>query len=175
MEVRSELGIMSDRELFGVGLQNIPVQSQPSMHNMRLAFTPDGVAIYKQVNSSSPTFLASAVAGEAPGGGEDGVAVPKTIAPHGLNMNKGELVKRKRGRPRKYGAEGTMSLGLNFVSSSPVVAAGSTGFSSPFVGTAPNPASSTSAGVMKKPRGRPPGSGKKQQMAALGNLGLCYL
>lgn len=129
VSVRSKLGIMFDGELSGVGLQNIPVRSQPSMHNMRLAVTPDGAAIYKQVWSNSPTFLSSVVAGEAPGTAEERVAVANTTAPHSVNMNTRELVKRKHGRTRKYGAVVAMYLGMDSVSSSRVVAARSTGLS----------------------------------------------
>jgi len=57
-------------------------------------------------------------------------------------------VKKKRGRPRKYGLEGAMSLGLF-------------------------PRSSTNPGVPpgtppKRGRGRPPGTGRKQQLASCG-------
>jgi predicted DNA-binding protein with PD1-like motif len=62
----------------------------------------------------------------------------------------GEPVKRKRGRPRKYGADGNVSLGLT-----PTTPA-----SQP--GSVPQ--------VQKRGRGRPPGSGKKQQLAAVGGL-----
>ncbi|THG16519.1 hypothetical protein TEA_010562 [Camellia sinensis var. sinensis] len=67
--------------------------------------------------------------------------------PHGLNMGMpmGQPAKKKRGRPRKYGPDGTnMSLGL-----SPMSAPGS---------MTPTP---------KRARGRPPGSGRKQQLASL--------
>ncbi|XP_052735821.1 AT-hook motif nuclear-localized protein 5 isoform X2 [Vigna angularis] len=63
-----------------------------------------------------------------------------------------EPVKKKRGRPRKYGPDGTVSLRLSPMSA---------------------PANSTQGGSattlsQKKGRGRPPGSGRKQQLAALG-------
>ncbi|XAR55063.1 hypothetical protein NMG60_11030444 [Bertholletia excelsa] len=68
---------------------------------------------------------------------------PNTVVPTG------ESGKRKRGRPRKYGPEGAthMSLGLSPLSSTPP--------------------SSGSIGL-KRGRGRPPGSGWKQQLAPLG-------
>lgn len=76
------------------------------------------------------------------------------ISPYGGNVGAqsggvvaSEPVKRKRGRPRKYGTEGTVSLAL---SPSP---------------SAVNPA--TVASSPKRGRGRPPGSGKKQQLASL--------
>eukprot|EP01018_Ginkgo_biloba_P034164 Gb_17097 [translate_table: standard] len=76
------------------------------------------------------------------------------IVPHGRNMGmgmalgmgRGEPLKRKRGRPRKYGPDGSMALALAPLSSVP-------GSFSP---------------SQKRGRGRPPGSGKKQQLAALG-------
>ncbi|KAF8377958.1 hypothetical protein HHK36_031347 [Tetracentron sinense] len=157
----SEHGIMSARESFGVGLQKNPVPSpSPGMQNMRLAFSADGTAVYKPVTASSPTFQAGVGAvGGGGGGGGDGSA--GAIIQHGLNMNMGEPMKRKRGRPRKYGPDGTMALALT--PAPPAVQSG--GFSPP---SATSPASS------KKARGRPPGSGKKQQMAALGSAGVGF-
>ncbi|CAA7023023.1 unnamed protein product [Microthlaspi erraticum] len=55
-------------------------------------------------------------------------------------------VKRKRGRPRKYGQDGSVSLAL-----------------SPSVST-------VSPNSNKRGRGRPPGSGKKQRLASVGEL-----
>ncbi|KAL2348039.1 hypothetical protein Fmac_002039 [Flemingia macrophylla] len=80
---------------------------------------------------------------------------------HGINIgsspdggsgvpSSGETVKKKRGRPRKYGPEGAVSLRLSPLSA--------TANSTPGSGT---PAE-------KRPRGRPPGSGRKQQLASLG-------
>ena len=60
-----------------------------------------------------------------------------------------ETVKRKRGRPRKYGPDGTVSLALS-------------------------PASATHPGTItptqKRGRGRPPGSGRNQQLGSLGKI-----
>ncbi|GLU00665.1 hypothetical protein SLE2022_180140 [Rubroshorea leprosula] len=61
----------------------------------------------------------------------------------------GETVKRKRGRPRKYGPDGTVSLAL---ASSPATHPG-------LGAVTPN---------QKRGRGRPLGSGRKQQLASLG-------
>ncbi|XVF80050.1 hypothetical protein PTKIN_Ptkin15bG0039700 [Pterospermum kingtungense] len=76
------------------------------------------------------------------------------IAPHSVNVGtpsavpSSETVKRKRGRPRKYGPDGNVSLALT------------------------PPASATHPGTItptqKRGRGRPPGSGRKQQLASLG-------
>lgn len=76
-----------------------------------------------------------------------------TNPPHGVNVGAPAAValaeppRRKRGRPRKYGPEGVVSLGLS-------------------------PSSSTPARklipIQRRGRGRPPGSGRKQQLASLG-------
>ncbi|XP_008796120.2 AT-hook motif nuclear-localized protein 10-like isoform X1 [Phoenix dactylifera] len=179
MEVRSEPGIMSGRESFNVGMQKSPVQSQPSMQSMRLAYTPDGTAIYKPITPSSPPPPPYQGGGGGAGGGAGGSTgggegpSPAAITPHGLNINMGEPVKRKRGRPRKYGPDGAMALALTTVSPSAAVSPGSGGFSPSSAG-AGNPASSAAAEAMKKARGRPPGSGKKQQLAALGSAGIGF-
>nr|DAD41882.1 TPA_asm: hypothetical protein HUJ06_016205 [Nelumbo nucifera] len=155
----SEPGIMSGRESFGVSIQKSPVPSQPSgIPNMRLAFSSDGTAVYKPVTSSTPSYQTS-------GGGSGGDSSAGAIVQHGLNMNMGEPMKRKRGRPRKYGPDGTMALALTPTSPGGGVPA-SGGFSS---SSAASPSSS-----IKKNRGRPPGSGKKQQMAALGSAGIGF-
>ncbi|KAK2650326.1 hypothetical protein Ddye_017815 [Dipteronia dyeriana] len=76
------------------------------------------------------------------------------ISPHGVNVGapsalpQSEPAKRKRGRPRKYGTDGTVSLALS--SSVPA----HTGTISP---------------THKRGRGRPPGSGRKQQLASVAN------
>ncbi|XP_050385295.1 AT-hook motif nuclear-localized protein 9 [Argentina anserina] len=93
------------------------------------------------------------------GAGSIGSTLPvepsSTISPHGVNVgalsvaSQGESMKRKRGRPRKYGPDGTVSLAL-----SP-----STSLNPGMVASSP-----------KRGRGRPPGSGKKQQLASLGAM-----
>ncbi|CAL0313372.1 unnamed protein product [Lupinus luteus] len=63
-----------------------------------------------------------------------------------------ENVKKKRGRPRKYATtDGAVSLKL-----------------SPFSGTANSSTPSSTTPSEKRARGRPPGSGRKQQLASLG-------
>lgn len=76
------------------------------------------------------------------------------IVSHGMSMSmqKLEPLKRKRGRPRKYGPDGNMALALAPLSSTP----------GPF------------SPSQKRGRGRPPGSGKKQQLAALGSAGVGF-
>ncbi|XP_022760056.1 AT-hook motif nuclear-localized protein 5-like isoform X2 [Durio zibethinus] len=82
---------------------------------------------------------------------------PKNVSfPHGINtgmssgMPPGEPIKKKRGRPRKYAPDGQVSLGLL-----PMPAK-------------PKPSSGSDAYGQKRNRGRPPGSGRKQQLATLG-------
>lgn len=60
-----------------------------------------------------------------------------------------ETMKKKRGRPRKYGPEGSLALTVT-----------------PLSTLSPSP----SLPPQKRGRGRPPGSGKNQQLAALGEL-----
>lgn len=78
--------------------------------------------------------------------------------PHGLGvgpppaMMQGEPVRRKRGRPRKYGRDSGVSLALSSPSSSTPV---------PFVRPS------------QKRRGRPPGTGRKQQQVPLGTSSSC--
>ncbi|XP_021895304.1 AT-hook motif nuclear-localized protein 5 [Carica papaya] len=75
---------------------------------------------------------------------------------HAINMGissgvpPGEPVKKKRGRPRKYAPDGQVSLGL-----SPLPAR-------------PKPSSGSDSQTPKRARGRPPGTGRKQQLATLG-------
>lgn len=85
------------------------------------------------------------------------VEPPHTNYGHGISIGvssgvpSGEPVKKKRGRPRKYGPDGPVSLRLSSMSASPN----------------PNPGSNTP--TQKRSRGRPPGSGRKQQLANLGD------
>ncbi|KAL0002492.1 hypothetical protein SO802_016273 [Lithocarpus litseifolius] len=78
-----------------------------------------------------------------------------SISPHSVNVGapsvvpQTEPVKRKRGRPRKYGPDGTVSLAL---SPSPSTHGGT----------------NTTTSAQKRGRGRPPGTGRKQQLASLG-------
>ena len=82
-----------------------------------------------------------------------------SISPHSVNVGappvvpQTEPLKRKRGRPRKYGPDGTVSLAL---SPSPATHGGT----------------NTTTSAQKRGRGRPPGTGRKQQLASLGKF-LC--
>ncbi|KAJ6306151.1 hypothetical protein OIU78_021473 [Salix suchowensis] len=136
----SETGVMTSREPFSVtGLQQkTAVQSQPFIQNLRLDFSADDAALYKPIttvttpSAASPTYQ--------PGGGE-GSAGEAVVSPHGINVNMGggsggESMKRKRGRPRKYGPDGTMALALASAAqpiavTQPTSTATGGGFSSP--------------------------------------------
>ncbi|KAI4343250.1 hypothetical protein MLD38_027778 [Melastoma candidum] len=74
---------------------------------------------------------------------------------HGSSMTgvpSSEPVKKKRGRPRKYGPNGKAPLGLLTKSLS----------------TCPNPSPGSDPMSPKRCRGRPPGTGRKQRLAAMG-------
>lgn len=66
----------------------------------------------------------------------------------GLGIGRMDCAKRKRGRPRKYGPDGSVPLSVTPLASAP----------------------SSLSPSQKRGRGRPPGSGSKQQLAALGEL-----
>ncbi|KAL9439393.1 hypothetical protein AB3S75_024956 [Citrus x aurantiifolia] len=68
--------------------------------------------------------------------------------PSGVPLS--DPVKKKRGRPRKYAPDGQVSLGLSPLPARPKR----------------SPASDSQA--LKRSRGRPPGTGRKQQLATLG-------
>ncbi|XP_074561413.1 AT-hook motif nuclear-localized protein 11-like [Curcuma longa] len=72
----------------------------------------------------------------------------------GEGVNQVEPVKRKRGRPRKYGPEGSVALALSPISTSAP--------SGSVIG------SGSASGSQKRGRGRPPGTGRKQMLASLG-------
>jgi hypothetical protein len=181
MEVRSEQGMVpgSGREPFPMAMQNNPVQSQSTLQSMRLTYAPDGTAIYKPIASPSqtPPFQPSTGSGSGATPLSGGTAAPSSgggngTSSHGLNISMGgEVIKKKRGRPRKYGPDGAMSLGS--VQQSGSGQAGVEGFS-PLASGAGKPISSAPPDGMKK-RGRPLGStNKKQQIASpLGKLFVC--
>ncbi|KAL4188047.1 hypothetical protein AMTRI_Chr09g21910 [Amborella trichopoda] len=73
---------------------------------------------------------------------------PSPVISSGAMVSPGMVMKKKRGRPRKYGPGTAMALALTPVSSSP------------------GPMSPLSSG--KRGRGRPPGSGNKQRLTGLG-------
>ncbi|XP_009104301.1 AT-hook motif nuclear-localized protein 11 [Brassica rapa] len=70
-----------------------------------------------------------------------------SLTPVALPPSGETFVKRKRGRPRKYGQDGSVSLALS-----------------------PSLSSSMSPNSNKRGRGRPPGSGKKQRLSSTGGV-----
>lgn len=85
--------------------------------------------------------------------------LPHTSFGHGISIGatpmaalpSSEPVKKKRGRPRKYGPDGKVALGLLTMS-----------------GTTPGSSPGSSTPLPKRARGRPPGSGRKQRLASVG-------
>ncbi|XP_027085178.1 AT-hook motif nuclear-localized protein 5-like [Coffea arabica] len=126
------------------------------------SMTPTGVPAppgYKTLTNPNISVQSNVGGGGAPMGSAFQVENPSPSYAHGITMSMAstvtpvETVKKKRGRPRKYGPDGAganMALGLSPLSSTP------------------SPGSITPGGS-KKSRGRPPGSGWKQRLAPLGD------
>ena len=84
-------------------------------------------------------------------------------APGGNVLGMGELMRKKRGRPRKYAPDGSMALALAPISSASAGGAAAPGQQQHGGFSISSPPSDPNA----KRRGRPPGSGKKKQFEAL--------
>lgn len=113
------------------------------MNNMRLTYNADGTTAYTSSAPPSPSAGYNNPNGTGEGdSGENNYALTVT---EGITVSGNDVVKRKRGRPRKYAPDG---------GSVPPAAGRSGEFSSPVVSSE------------KKPRGRPPGSGNKHQPIA---------
>lgn len=84
---------------------------------------------------------------------------PQSINVVATGSENGELVKKKRGRPRKYDADG--NLRVPPAVSIPGLSASPTGFSISHSNFSPN---------RSRGRGRPPGSGNWQLLASLGQF-----
>ncbi|KAG5542624.1 hypothetical protein RHGRI_022224 [Rhododendron griersonianum] len=157
-------GVMTSREQFTLDVHKTPLTSQPPAQNVLLGYSADGTAVYS-----------------GSGGGGGGSATAATAVPH--NVNVGGTVKRKRGRPRKYGPNGAMTLSLTPAPLPPATVSQSAGTFSPPpqppppsvpLGGGGGGGGSESHSSLKKGRGRPPGSSKKQQMEALGSAGVGF-
>lgn len=155
-------GVMTSREAhFSIaGVQNSPANvptTTPVVQNMHMGYRDDTTAVF------APPPYPSA----------EGSAGAGSVMLQNLNNHSSEPMKRKRGRPRKYGPDGSMALGLNPAASPPVAGGPPGGSLSPR-----DPVNSASAQTLsggpaspnslKKARGRPPGSSKKQQIYNLG-------
>ncbi|CAL4932403.1 unnamed protein product [Urochloa decumbens] len=97
---------------------------------------------------------------------------PHSGAGGGNVLGMGELMRKKRGRPRKYAPDGSMALAL-----APISSASAGGGAGP--GQQPQQhggfsISSPPSDPNAKRRGRPPGSGKKKQFEALGSWGIAF-
>lgn len=150
-------------------------------------FNQEGSAIYKPTtttpaNSSSVTpatlfhggsTIPASLVDSGSAAGDRVSAAPPAMTVSSLSAV-GEQLKKKRGRPRKYSADGPMPLALTTVSPTAAGSSGSGGFSSPSAGQ-PNHGISFSSDPLKKGRGRPRGStGKNQQRLALGSSGTAF-
>lgn len=167
----SETGVMSSREVaYSLGMQQkSSVASQPVMHNMRLAYSGDGTAVYKPINASSPTYH------QPPATSGGGAAMAEGSAGGSPVVTQGsEPLKRKRGRPRKYGPDGSMPMPVGLIQQAPPSSVGVTqsnsGGAFPSPSPPPPPPPLPSPTSTKKARGRPLGSGKKHQLEALGTF-----
>ncbi|KAL5222747.1 hypothetical protein ABZP36_027460 [Zizania latifolia] len=176
MEVRSEQGLMAARDLFSMP-KSPPAQAPPSsaaMQSVRMAYTTDGTPVFTPVSAgvAPPGYQPGAVTGSsmpsaAAAGGNGAAAL----------LDSGEpVVKKKRGRPRKYGPDGSMSLALATAPSAVGSTPGAQGASGPFSPTPLKPASfalSVSPDGVKK-RGRPKGSTNKPRIDAVGSAGVGF-
>lgn len=162
-----EQGVMAGREPFGLPKTPATPPSSGGTQGLRMAYTTDGTAIFTPVISVS---VLPATATYQPVGGS--AVTASSLAGVGGNGGAGEPVpKKKRGRPRKYGPDGSMSLAL--VPASMATAPAPPGVSGAFSPNGPkatNAAPSASPDGAKK-RGRPKGSTNKKHVAALGNIG----
>uniref|UniRef100_A0A0E0PDC9 AT-hook motif nuclear-localized protein n=1 Tax=Oryza rufipogon TaxID=4529 RepID=A0A0E0PDC9_ORYRU len=150
-------GVMMPQHPYGAA-PAMPPGSANVMHGVPLSFnpmaSPTASSPMKPADMSGTMYRTDPVVQgmqQQPGSGGGGTAV-----------GGGELVKKKRGRPRKYGPDGNIGLGLK-----PAAAAGTeAGGPSGGAGSNSNPDG--------KRRGRPPGSGKKKQLDALGSSGTSF-
>lgn len=146
-------GVMTSRDHFSVaGVQNSPSNvpaTTPVVQNMHLGYRDENTAVF-----APPPYQSA-----------EGSAGAGTSMLQNLNNNSSEPMKRKRGRPRKYGPDGSMALGLN-PAASPVGGGSLGGSLSPrdpgnSAGAQMHSGGPGSPNSSKKGRGRPPGSGKK--------------
>ncbi|BAF10488.1 AT-hook motif nuclear-localized protein 9 [Oryza sativa Japonica Group] len=129
---------------------------------------------YHHVDASAP--VAQHGSGGGGGGMDIGMGVEMSAdakGDQGSGAGQDEPVKKKRGRPRKYKPDGAVTLGLSPSSSTPHSSTSAMGTmvttpGSGFGSGAGSGGSGSGALTEKRGRGRPPGSGKMQQLASLG-------
>lgn len=161
---------------------------------MMAGFASDGTPIYKQIHLSAspvspPSYQthththATAASGACAAGNDPTIPTPPRYGDLNMNVDVkiGESIKKGRGRPRKYGPDGTMSLGTssrlsNSASAHVSQSTGAGGFNSPMDNANPvNSPSGSAFTVMKKGRGRPPGSFGKQKPNLASSPGHFYI
>ncbi|WOL00192.1 AT-hook motif nuclear-localized protein 9-like isoform X2 [Canna indica] len=153
MDGRDAMG-MSGAASYYMAHRGIPgpgAGSQPGLHG------PAQPGVRTMLNPGTSLALPSSGVGSAAFQVDSPPAVSSHGAPGGLSEGgiQVEPVKKKRGRPRKYGPDGSVALALSPISSS-----------APPPGTVLG--SGSAAPAQKRGRGRPPGTGRKQQLASLG-------
>lgn len=137
--------------------------SEPVLQNMHLSFSTDGrTPEFKPLATSPPSFHSSNPLNASVINGADATAHGGEALGINFSMST-EPLKKKRGRPRKYGPDGAMALG-----SAPKLP--NLPVNQPSGGSA-----SPSTNSSKKARGRPPGSSKKRQLQLLGKLFYCEI
>ncbi|PNY10554.1 AT hook motif DNA-binding family protein [Trifolium pratense] len=119
----------------------------PGSGNQHELHSPPGIRQLPNTNSPFQSSIGGTIGSTLPMDSSGISSQCINVGAPSAAASTGEPVKRKRGRPRKYGADGNVSLALT-----PTTPA-----SQP--GSVPQ--------VQKRGRGRPPGSGKKQQLASV--------
>lgn len=173
---------MSEREQYGGGSERNQTPSIAPTSNMNLTFSADGAnAVYKPImpiTSDDPFHHVQSISAHHHemlmlGGGDVsvGVGVGVGVGVDGLNVNNAAPIKRKRGRPRKYSPPHG-HFGLNLTS--PLSQLHHNNYhdphQSPLLHHSEFQSPLSPSSTAKKARGRPPGSGRKNQLAALGTF-----
>ena len=142
---------MAGREPFGLPNSPPTPPSSGPMQTMRMAYGPDGTPFFAPVSSAPPpTETYQPRSGGAPV--PDAAAAGGNGAPP-FRVSMEDSAQKKRGRPRKYGDDGSMALALVPAQNPAEPAPGAHGPFSPSAMSAPP--------VGMKKRGRPKGSTNK--------------